>query len=100
MHCINNICAIRPRACSYFRICGCGKGEAGCRVCGQCQICTGDPLPENHSLEEVAELEKIVALYECGRKKVERLNEEMDIHCKNMHASLIHLNFMLMCNFI
>ena len=54
-----------------YRICGCGEGEAGCRVCGQCQICTGDPLPENHSLEEVVKSDDVVEIYQTWRQNAE-----------------------------
>ena len=54
-----------------YRICGCGEGEAGCRVCGQCQICTGDPLPENHSLEEVVKSDDVVEIYQKWRQNAE-----------------------------
>ena len=58
--------------------CGCGSGEGGCTKCGACQICTGDPLPDKHSLMTYitsTDLD-VVAVYEKGRERIKDLKEK------------------------
>ena len=58
--------------------CGCGSGESGCTKCGACQICTGDPLPDKHSLMTYitsTDLD-VVAVYEKGRERIKDLKEK------------------------
>ena len=69
-----------------LRGCGCGEGESGCVECGVCQVCTGDPMPDKHSLMTYITSSDVdvVDIYEKGRERVKKLKEEKKKDQKEM----------------
>jgi E3 ubiquitin-protein ligase MYCBP2 len=71
--------------------CGCGSGDSGCSECGACQICTGEPLPDKHTLMTYitsTDLD-VVAAYEKGRERIKALREEKESAEKAMKVEKV-----------